>query len=74
MITYGRGMVCVPITEERARELRLSPMCSENTALHGTHFTITVDAKDNITTGISAHDRAITIHLMIDKNTKNHNP
>ncbi|MCK4570963.1 bifunctional 3,4-dihydroxy-2-butanone-4-phosphate synthase/GTP cyclohydrolase II [Candidatus Bipolaricaulota bacterium] len=70
MITYGRGMVCVPITEERARELRLSPMCSENTALHGTHFTITVDAKDNITTGISAHDRATTIHLMIDKSIK----
>jgi 3,4-dihydroxy 2-butanone 4-phosphate synthase/GTP cyclohydrolase II len=70
MITYGRGMVCVPITEERARELGLSPMCSENTALHGTHFTITVDAKDGITTGISAHDRATTIRLMIDKSIR----
>lgn len=70
MVTYGRGMVCVPITEERARELGLSPMCSDNTALHGTHFTITVDAKDGITTGISTSDRATTIRLMIEKSTR----
>ena len=70
MITYGRGMVCVPITEERARELGLSPMCSDNTALHGTHFTITVDAKDGISTGISTHDRATTIRLMIDNSIR----
>jgi 3,4-dihydroxy 2-butanone 4-phosphate synthase / GTP cyclohydrolase II len=70
MVTYGRGMVCVPITEDRACELGLSPMCSDNTALHGTHFTVTVDAKHGISTGISAPDRAKTIRLMVDKNLK----
>ena len=67
MVTHGRGMVCAPITEARARELGLSPMCSDNTALHGTHFTVTVDAKNGISSGISAHDRAHTIRLMVDK-------
>ncbi|TFH11062.1 MAG: bifunctional 3,4-dihydroxy-2-butanone-4-phosphate synthase/GTP cyclohydrolase II [Candidatus Atribacteria bacterium] len=70
MITYGRGMVCVPITESRACELELSAMCSDNTALNGTAFTVTVDAKNGISTGISAYDRSLTIALMIDKNTK----
>lgn len=70
MVKYGRGMVCVPITEDRARELGLSPMCSDNTALHGTHFTVTVDAKNGITTGISAHDRSETIRLMVEKGTR----
>ncbi|MFC2106388.1 3,4-dihydroxy-2-butanone-4-phosphate synthase, partial [Candidatus Bipolaricaulota bacterium] len=70
MVTYGRGMVCMPITEARAYELGLTPMCSDNTALHGTHFTVTVDANEGISTGISAYDRARTIRLMIDKNTK----
>ena len=70
MVTYGRGMVCMPITEDRACELGLSPMCSDNTALHGTGFTVTVDAKEGISTGISAHDRAHTIRLLFDKNTK----
>ena len=70
MVTYGRGMVCMPITEDRARELGLSPMCSDNTAVHGTGFTVTVDAKEGISTGISAYDRAHTIHLLMDKNTK----
>lgn len=70
MVTHGRGMVCAPITEDRACELGLSPMCSDNTALHGTHFTVTVDAKHGITTGISAHDRAKTIRLMVDKGIK----
>ncbi|MBU1048426.1 3,4-dihydroxy-2-butanone-4-phosphate synthase [Candidatus Bipolaricaulota bacterium] len=70
MVTYGRGMVCVPLTEDRANELGLSPMCSHNTALHGTHFTVTVDAKHGISTGISAHDRAHTIRLIVNKNTR----
>lgn len=70
MITHGRGMVCAPITEDRACELGLSPMCSDNTALHGTHFTVTVDAKHGICSGISAPDRAKTIRLMVDRNTK----
>jgi 3,4-dihydroxy 2-butanone 4-phosphate synthase/GTP cyclohydrolase II len=70
MVTHGRGMVCVPITEKRASELGLSPMCSDNTALHGTHFTVTVDAKEDISTGISAYDRSRTILLMIEQSTK----
>jgi len=70
MVTYGRGMVCVPITEDRACELELSPMCSNNTALNSTHFTVTVDAKHGIGTGISVQDRAHTVHLLIDKNTR----
>jgi len=69
MITHGRGLVCTPITEARARTLGLSPMCPENTALHGTHFTISVDARDGITTGISAYDRAKTIRLMVNDAT-----
>jgi 3,4-dihydroxy 2-butanone 4-phosphate synthase/GTP cyclohydrolase II len=70
MITHGRGLVCTPITEERARALGLAPMCPENTALHGTHFTVSVDARDGIATGISAYDRAHTIRLLIDEATR----
>jgi len=70
MITHGRGLVCTPITEERARSLGLAPMCPENTALHGTPFTVSVDAKDGISTGISAHDRAYTVRLLINASTR----
>ncbi len=70
MITHGRGLVCMPITEERARALGLGPMCPENTALHGTHFTVSVDAKNGIATGISAYDRAHTIRLLTDEATR----
>jgi len=70
MITHGRGLVCMPITEDRARALGLAPMCPENTALHGTHFTVSVDAMEGITTGISAYDRAYTIRLLIDEATR----
>jgi 3,4-dihydroxy 2-butanone 4-phosphate synthase/GTP cyclohydrolase II len=70
MITHGRGLVCVPITEQRGRTLGLPPMCPENSALHGTYFTVSVDAKDEITTGISAYDRARTIRLLVDKRTR----
>ncbi len=70
MATYGRGLICAPISESRGRELNLSPMCPENTALHGTRFTVSVDAKKGITTGISAHDRAETIRLLVDPSTR----
>ncbi len=70
MITHGRGLVCTPITEARACALGLSPMCPENTSSHGPQFTVSVDAKDGITTGISAHDRAHTIRLLIDEATR----
>ena len=70
MITHGRGLVCMPITEVRARALGLAPMCPENTALHGTHFTVSVDAREGISTGISAYDRAYTIRLLNDQATR----
>ncbi len=70
MATHGRGLVCAPITEERARELGLSPMCADNTALHGTHFTVSVDARHGIATGISAFDRAQTIRLLVEPGTR----
>jgi 3,4-dihydroxy 2-butanone 4-phosphate synthase / GTP cyclohydrolase II len=70
MVTFGRGLVCAPITEARAHELGLSPMCAENTALHGTHFTVSVDAHAGIATGISASDRAHTIRLLVEPGTR----
>jgi 3,4-dihydroxy 2-butanone 4-phosphate synthase/GTP cyclohydrolase II len=70
MAKYGRGLICMPLEEKRARTLGLTPMCPENTALHGTYFTVSVDAKENITTGISAHDREYTIRTILDENTR----
>ncbi|MBC7326504.1 bifunctional 3,4-dihydroxy-2-butanone-4-phosphate synthase/GTP cyclohydrolase II [bacterium] len=70
MAAYGRGLICVPITEERAKELDLPLMTTENTEAHRTAFTISVDAKKGTTTGISAQDRATTIKALIDHSTK----
>src|SRR5262245_36539367 len=61
MATYGRGLICLPLTEERVRQLGLAMMVSENTSPFGTAFTVSVDASAGITTGISAADRAKTI-------------
>lgn len=69
MITEGRGLVCVPITRRRADELNLKPMVQQNTDFHGTAFTVSVDHKDT-TTGISAHERSITVKGLIDPNAK----
>lgn len=70
MITYGRGMLCVPMKGKILDDLGMPLMVDENTALHGTQFTITVDAKEGTTTGISAPDRALTIKKLIDGNAK----
>jgi 3,4-dihydroxy 2-butanone 4-phosphate synthase/GTP cyclohydrolase II len=70
MAKYGRGLICLAITSKRARELGLSPMVNENTSLKGTPFTVSVDAKHNTTTGISAYDRARTIEVLIHPRTK----
>lgn len=67
---YGRGMICVPITEERADSLDLDMMVGNNTALHGTAFTVSVDAIEGTTTGISAYDRAITIKAITNVKTR----
>ena len=61
MATYGRGLICLALTEERVKHLGLSMMVSDNTSPFGTAFTVTVDASAGITTGISAADRAKTI-------------
>ena len=66
MATHGRGLVCLAMPGERLDELDLAPMAPENTALHGTAFTISIDAKEGVTTGISAHDRAHTIKAAVD--------
>ncbi len=70
MAKYGRGLICVALTEERLRELDLPPMVARNTAKMGTPFAVSVDAVDGTTTGISAHDRARTIQVLIDPRTK----
>ncbi|MBL0385745.1 bifunctional 3,4-dihydroxy-2-butanone-4-phosphate synthase/GTP cyclohydrolase II [Tumebacillus sp. ITR2] len=67
MITEGRGLVCVPISEKRARQLGLTTMVEENTDSHGTAFTVSVDAKDGTTTGISAYERSVTVQRLIDE-------
>jgi 3,4-dihydroxy 2-butanone 4-phosphate synthase/GTP cyclohydrolase II len=69
MASYGRGLICMPIESARAEELALTPMVPENTALHKTHFSVSVDARAGITTGISAHDRAHTVKVIIDEGT-----
>ncbi len=70
MATYGRGLICAPLTLDRARELKLDLMVEENTDQYGTAFTVSVDAYEDTTTGISAHDRAQTIKVLIDENSK----
>ena len=73
MATEGRGLICVAITEERCEELELDMMVGRNTSLHNTPFTVSVDAVgENITTGISAHDRAATILKLADPSTQPH--
>src|SRR6202000_977534 len=70
MAKYGRGLVCLAMTEERLDYLRLGQMSSENTSNFGTAFTESVDAKDGVTTGISAYDRSHTIQVAIDPATR----
>jgi len=70
MATFGRGLICLPLTEERVRHLGLSMMVSENTSPFGTAFTVTIDAAVGISTGISAADRAKTILDTIAEDVK----
>jgi len=70
MITHGRGMVCVAVTGKKLDSLGLPLMVDANSALHGTQFTVTVDAIQGTSTGISAVDRALTIKKIIDQNSK----
>jgi 3,4-dihydroxy 2-butanone 4-phosphate synthase/GTP cyclohydrolase II len=63
LATHGRGLVCMPITAAHAARLGLKPMVSENRSRHGTNFTVSIEAAEGIATGISAHDRALTIQV-----------
>jgi len=70
MAKHARGLICLALTPERVEELHLSPQTHENTATFGTAFTVSIDARRDISTGISAADRATTIHVAIDPKSK----
>ena len=69
MARFGRGLICLTLTEERADYLRLGPMTQENSSRFGTAFTESIEAREGVTTGISAYDRAHTIKVAIDPRT-----
>jgi len=70
MAKHGRGLVCVPVTGERLDELGIPLMVTNNTSRYSTAFTVSIEAKEKVTTGISAFDRAQTIKTVLDPNTK----
>jgi len=70
MVTYGRGLVCLALRPERVEELRLAPMARDNTSPLGTAFTVSIEARQGVTTGISAADRARTILTAIHPDTR----
>ena len=70
MAVHGRGLICMPLTEERCDELQLFPQVSENTSSMGTAFTTSIEAREGVTTGISAADRAKTILTAVDSDSK----
>jgi 3,4-dihydroxy 2-butanone 4-phosphate synthase/GTP cyclohydrolase II len=69
MATHARGLICLPLTEERCDELHLTTQVADNTSFHGTAFTVSIDARRGVTTGISASDRAMTILAAVDSQT-----
>ncbi|HSU26016.1 MAG TPA: 3,4-dihydroxy-2-butanone-4-phosphate synthase [Pyrinomonadaceae bacterium] len=70
MAIHGRGLICLPLTEDRCDELQLPPQTQDNTSSMGTAFTISIEAREGVTTGISAADRAKTILTAVDPRTK----
>ena len=72
MARFARGLICLSITADRARQLRLPPMAHDNGARNGTAFTVAIEAREGVTTGISAHDRAHTIAVAIDPTKDSH--
>ncbi|MBD0291024.1 MAG: 3,4-dihydroxy-2-butanone-4-phosphate synthase, partial [Thermoleophilia bacterium] len=72
MATHGRGLICLCLTEERCDQLGLRPMTLNNETPYGTAFTVSIEAREGISTGISAHDRARTIQVAIDPNRTPH--
>ena len=70
MATYGRGLICMPMTAERLDELNIPLMVSDNESTHGTAFCVGIEARHNVSTGISAADRAMTVLTTIDSNAR----
>ena len=68
MATHGRGLICLALTSDRISQLGLSLMSTHNSSRHETAFTISIEAREGVTTGISAHDRALTVSTAIDSN------
>src|ERR1051326_139241 len=67
---HGRGLIGMPITEEHASRLGLRPMVEQNRSRHGTNFTVSIEAAEGIATGISAHDRALTIKVAASESAR----
>ena len=70
MASHGRGLICLALTEERCNRLDLPLMVSRNSARFSTNFTVTIEAARGVTTGISAHDRAITVRAAVHKDAR----
>ena len=70
MVTHARGLVCLSLTRERCRQLGLPPMVRDNTSPHGTNFTVSIEAAEGVTTGISAYDRAHTVRTAVRPDAK----
>lgn len=70
MITHGRGLLCAPLTEERCAELDLDMQVTNNTSVHATPFTVSIDKLEGCTTGVSAQDRAATLRALCDPSSK----
>src|SRR6201994_1135474 len=68
MARYGRGLICLTLTRDRCRQLRLPLMVSETDSTHRTNFTLSIEAAEGVTTGISAHDRAQTVRAAVAPN------
>ena len=69
MARYGRGLICMPMTEQRLDELQVPLMVTDNSSVHGTAFCVSIEAKKGVSTGISAADRALTVLAAIDPQT-----
>ena len=70
MAKYGRGLICLTLTEERCEQLNLAMMTSRNGTSYGTNFTVSIEAAEGVTTGISAADRATTIKTAVARHAK----
>jgi 3,4-dihydroxy 2-butanone 4-phosphate synthase/GTP cyclohydrolase II len=73
MARYGRGLICMTLTRERCKQLQLPLMVKNNTDAHGTNFTVSIEAAEGVTTGISAYDRAMTVRAAIAPNATSEN-